>query len=265
MVRGRSSSLLKISIITVSYNSASTIRYTIESVLNQGYDNIEYIVIDGNSTDGTKDVIGSYGSRITKFISEPDSGMYDAMNKGIALASGSIIGILNSDDIYHSASILSTVMAAFHEPLIDCIFGDLIYFRSDPNRTVRLYRGKYFKKSRVPMGILPPHPTFFVRKAVYDRFGVFDLSFRYAADFDLMARFLYVNNITYKYLPITMVRMRLGGISTQNLRTIVQINKEDLRSCRKNGIHTNFFWFHLKYFLKVFEIRSLCGLLRKRR
>jgi glycosyltransferase involved in cell wall biosynthesis len=252
----------RVSIITVSYNSAKTIRSTIDSVLSQDYPNVEYIIYDGGSTDGTQEIVKSYGSKINKFVSEKDKGLYDAMNKGIHAASGDVIGILNSDDVYAHSHVISTVIDTIGDNT-DCVFGDLFFFKGDEqDKVIRHYRGKNFSPAKIRFGILPPHPTLFVRKSVYDRYGKFDLQFKFAADFDFMARIFYVHRVSYKYIPDKMVKMRLGGISTGNFRRIIAINKEDLRSCLKNGIRTNFFLFHLKYFSKVLGVRSFVGLIR---
>lgn len=242
----------KISIITVSYNSASTIRETIESVLSQTYPNIEYIILDGGSTDGTQEIIKESESRISKFICEKDNGLYDAMNKGIRMATGSIIGILNSDDLYHDADTLSQVMASFEKTNSDCVFGDLFYFKSkNPKKALRYYRGSNFSPQRIRWGLLPPHPAFFVRACIYHRIGLFDTQFKLAADFDLMARFLYVHRISYHYIPRLLVKMRIGGLSTESFRHILKMNREDIASCKKNNIDTNFLLFHIKYLFKI--------------
>lgn len=254
----------KISIITVCYNSAATISETIDSVLSQTYSNIEYIVCDGLSTDGTQDIVNSYGSKISKFVSEKDRGLYDAMNKAIEMTSGEVIGILNSDDLYANPHIISTVMNEFEKSNVDCVFGDLYYFKTGkPEKPIRYYRGKNFSRRKITMGILPPHPTFFVRRSVYEKHGTFDLQFKYAADFDLMARLLYIHRVSFTYIPMIMVKMRIGGISTSSLRQLIRINKEDIESCRKNGIPTNFLLFHFKYLFKVLHIRSVSGLFNK--
>ncbi|HEY0740067.1 MAG TPA: glycosyltransferase family 2 protein [Chryseosolibacter sp.] len=255
----------KISLITVCYNSSATIRETLDSVLSQDYPNIEYIVLDGGSNDGTQEIIKEYADRISVFKSEKDKGLYDAMNKAIDLTTGSIVGILNSDDLYFDSSIISRVMREFEGADVACVFGDLTYFKTgEEHKVVRTYNGSHFKPQWLKFGILPPHPTFFVRRTAYEKYGKFDLQFRYAADFDLMARFLYVNSLPYKYLPITMVRMRLGGISTGSLSRIVDINKEALASCRKNGIKTNFFLFHFKYLWKLLQVKSFSALINKK-
>jgi len=249
--------MVKVTIITVTYNSADTIAETIESVFSQDYSYIEYIIVDGLSTDGTQEIVKNYATGISKFISEKDTGLYDAMNKGIDMATGEIIGILNSDDLYENSQVISRVVNEFERSNTDSVFGDLYYFKSDnPIKPVRFYKGKNFSKKKIEIGILPPHPTFFTRRSVYEKYGTFDLQFKLASDFDLMTRFLYVHNISYSYLPINMVRMRLGGISTGNWKRIIQINKEDLKSCKKNNVRTNFIMFHLKYFIKVLYIKS---------
>jgi glycosyltransferase involved in cell wall biosynthesis len=245
----------KISIITVSYNSSSTIRETIESVLSQDYPNIEYIIVDGLSTDGTVEIVKSFGKKIDQFTSEKDSGLYDAMNKAITMATGDVVGILNSDDLYFNSNVLTDIMNEFGRSNSDCVYGDLFYFDTkQPDRPLRYYKGKNFSPSKISIGILPPHPTFFVKKSIYQKFGTFDTQFKYAADFDLMARFLYVNRISYSYIPKTLVKMRTGGLSTQGLKRIIEINREDIASCKKNNIKTNLFLFHLKYIFKIFYI-----------
>lgn len=256
--------MIKVSIITVSYNSAGTIRETIDSVLSQDYPNLEYIILDGLSKDGTQEIILSYGSRISRFVSEKDDGLYDAMNKAIDMASGDVVGILNSDDLYASNTIISEVVKVFEKEQVDSVFGDLYYFSTNsPDKAIRYYRGDKFKREKVRLGLTPPHPTFFVKRWVYEKFGKFDVRFRFAADFDLMSRFLYVHSISFAYLPITMVKMRMGGISTGSFQRIIEINKEDFASLKKNNIPTNFLLFHLKYFYKVFGVKSIAGLLRK--
>lgn len=250
-----------ISIITVCYNSARTIRETIDSVLKQDYPKIEYIIVDGASTDQTKDIIASYKSGIAVFKSEKDRGLYDAMNKAIDLATGEVVGILNSDDIYASHDVISTVMNEFVSKNVDCVFGDLYYFRTgNQDKALRYYRGKQFSRNKIRLGITPPHPAFFVRRQVYEKYGKFDLQFKYAADFDLMLRFLYVHSVSYSYIPMIMVKMRLGGVSTDGFRRLIEINKEDLRSYRKNGVRTNFLLFHVKYIFKILDVRSFFSL-----
>lgn len=246
--------LIKISIVTVSYNSANTIKETIDSVLSQDYPNIEYIIVDGASTDGTQRIVESYGSRISNFVSEKDFGLYDAMNKGISLATGDIVGIINSDDIYSDTSIISTIVSSFQENKVDVVYGDLIYFKSGaPSIPLRYYKGGVFSLKRVQFGLMPPHPTFFIKRSVYQRYGAFDTQYTLSADFDLILRFLGVHKVPFKYIPKVLVKMRTGGKSTSSLKRTFIMNKEDLHSCKKNGLKTNVFKFYLKYLFKIFH------------
>ena len=246
---------MKISLLTVSYNSETTIKDTIESIRSQDYNTIEYIVVDGNSKDGTVQIIKSYDSVVTKWISEPDKGIYDAMNKAIGLATGDVVGILNSDDFYFDATVISKVAAAFENQAIDAVFGDLIFV--DPNnlkKTVRTYSSAKWNPSKFAKGFMPAHPTFFVRRKYYERFGVFKTDYKIAADYELLIRFLYVNKLRYQYLPVTMVKMRKGGVSSRNLTSNIVLNNEIIRACRENGISTNVFKVYPKYFTKLFEL-----------
>lgn len=247
---------MKVSIITVAFNSASTIRETIESVISQDHEDIEYIIVDGYSTDGTQDIVREYGDRVSKFISEPDKGLYDAMNKGLDLATGEIIGILNSDDLYSRRDIVSQVVRTFIELGVDVVYGDLYYFRTgEPEKVKRRYKGGHFSLKRVQFGLMPPHPTFFIRKKIYEKFGKFDTRYTLSADFDLILRFLGVHSVTFAYLPEILVRMRLGGKSTSSIKRILTMNREDLESCKRHGVSTNVFKFYLKYLVKIVNIR----------
>jgi len=245
----------KVTIITVCYNSAKTIQETIESVLSQDYQNIEYIIIDGLSSDGTLDIIKDFGPQISKFISEKDKGLYDAMNKGISLATGDIIGIINSDDIYAHNKVISQVISKFEQKNIDIVYGDLYYFKTGfPNRALRYYRGGVFSLARVSYGLMPPHPTFFIKRNVYGKYGKFDTTYTLSADFDLILRFLGLHKVPFEYIPEVLVKMRTGGKSTSSLKRTLIMNQEDLHSCKKNGVKTNPFKFYLKYLFKIFHI-----------
>lgn len=246
---------MKISIITVSYNSAPYIRECIDSVLMQEGIDLEYIIIDGASTDGTVEIVKSYGDRITKFVSEPDAGIYDAMNKGLAMASGDIIGMLNADDIYAHKEVLEHVLSEMAGNEIDCLFGDLVYFKDeDPDTIVRYYRAKGFRPSWFSQGKMPPHPTFFVKRHMYEQHGNFNTDLRICADYDLMVRFFVLHKARYHYLPETMVRMRTGGASTSGISSTLRINKEMLQSCRAHGVPTSMMKIYSKYFTKVFQL-----------
>jgi glycosyltransferase involved in cell wall biosynthesis len=249
-------STLKISIITVTYNSEKTINETLESVFRQNYANIEHIIVDGGSVDDTIDIVRSYGSNIEKFISEPDEGIYDAMNKGISLASGDVIGILNSDDFYINEFVIEKVAKEF-EKKIDCLYADLVYVRAgNLNKTVRYYDSGRFSPSKFSHGWMPAHPTFFVKKDVYNKYGAFRTDLKIAADFDLMIKFLYTHNLVYSYIKEPIIKMRIGGVST-SFSSIWINNIETLRVCKDNGIKTNIFKILSKYPEKILGLFKL--------
>ena len=227
---------MKISVITVSYNSAETIGHTLRSVREQTYVDIEHIVVDGGSTDNTLAVVAAEGQHVAKLVSEKDKGIYDAMNKGIALASGEVVCFINADDFYASTSVLRDVAAAFENAGVDSCYGDLCYVnQTDPTRVVRYWRSKDFVPGSFEAGWCPPHPTFFVRRSVYERLGGFDLSFKIAADFELMARYLEAARITSCYIPEVLVKMRLGGTTNRSLSNIFKQNAEIRRALSKIG------------------------------
>lgn len=231
---------LKFSIITVVFNNEATIADTVQSVAMQNYPNVEYLVIDGQSTDGTLARLKECGSTVTRLISEPDQGIYDAMNKGILLSSGEIIGFINADDFYASSDVLARVAAVFDDPEVDICYGDLCYVRqNDTSAIVRYWRSSDFRPSAFEVGWCPPHPAFFVRREIYERFGLFDLSYRIAADVELMMRFLEVYRLRAKYLPELLVKMRTGGTSNRNLMNIVKQNGEILRALRQHGLRAS--------------------------
>jgi len=238
---------VKISIITVCYNSAKTIQETLQSVTSQRYPHVEYILIDGGSNDGTQGVIESFGEQVDVFTCEPDKGIYDAMNKGIARATGDVIGLLNADDLYAHADVLTKVAEAFAEQPLDACYGDLIYFASDtPDKVLRYWRSNAFKPGLFAKGWCPAHPTFFVRRNLYDRYGHFDISFKGGNDVELMMRFLEKHHITTRYLPEVMVKMRLGGVSNNSIKGIIEQNRQILQAAKKLGIAISplSFFFH---------------------
>lgn len=246
---------MKVSIVTVAFNSATTIRDTIESVLSQDYPRIEYIVIDGGSTDGTLDIIGEYGPRVTHLISEPDHGIYDAMNKGIDLATGDVVGFLNSDDMYIDSKAVSQLMAVMNSQKSDCVFADLIYVAPDnTDRVLRYYSSKKFHPGLFQYGWMPAHPTFFAKKSIYEKVGSFSLSYMIAADFELLVRMLAVHGASYSYVPKALVRMRAGGVSTAGLSHSLLLNREIVKACRANGINTNLAKVLLKIPMKLMEL-----------
>lgn len=231
---------MKISIITVVRNNVATISDAIDSVVGQTYKNIEHIVIDGASTDGTVGVVQSYRNKIDKFITEKDHGLYDAMNKGISLATGDIIGILNSDDIYFDKNVIENIVNTFREKNTDSVFGDLHYVdKNNTNKVMRHWKTSNFKLGSFAKGWHPPHPSFFVKKEVYEKYGLFDLQLSISADFDLMLRFLEKHQISSVYLPKILVKMRTGGQSNNSIKNIIISNKSILRSFSKNKIKVN--------------------------
>lgn len=243
-----------ISIVTCSYNSAGTISSTLDSIAAQRYPAIEHLIIDGASTDATLDIVRRF-PHVSLVLSEHDSGLYDAMNKGIQRATGDVIGILNSDDFYVGSQVLEKVMALFRDCDIDALFADLVYVRPDNlERVVRYYSGKGFTPEKFAWGWMPPHPTFFVKREIYERYGLFRTDYAIAADFELTARFLSSHKIRFAYLPEVVVKMRTGGLSTRNLRSNVVLNREIVRACKENGISTNIFKIYFKYLRKILQL-----------
>jgi glycosyltransferase involved in cell wall biosynthesis len=240
---------MKVSIITVCFNSEETIKDTMESVKSQTYPNIEYIVVDGLSKDRTNEIVEKYSDIVSIHVSKKDNGLYDAMNKGIQLATGDIIGILNSDDVLADNLVIEKIVAGFESEKIDAVYSDLIYVsENNLNKPTRLYSSKVFSKSMIKFGIMLPHPTFYVRKKFYEEFGSYKTDYRVAADFELLARFI-GKGIKSRRLPFISVKMREGGISSSGLLWRVHQNFEIVRACRENGIYTNilFVMFKLPY------------------
>jgi len=249
---------LKLSIITVCFNSASTIRDTIESVLSQDYGDIEYIVVDGGSRDGTQAIVESYGDRISRFVSEPDKGLYDAMNKGVAMATGAVVGILNSDDFYESTTSLSSVAKAFERrPESDAVFGDVVFVNpTDLHKVTRFYRANRFAPWKLRFGWMPPHPATFIRKSAYNVVGQYSLKYRISADYEFFVRLFKVHALKYSYINQVLVRMRSGGASTAGLRSSLKLNLEIVNACRTNGLYTNILMLLFKLPFKLYELRK---------
>jgi glycosyltransferase involved in cell wall biosynthesis len=242
---------MKLTIITVCYNSDKSIADTLRSVREQTYKNIEHIIVDGGSVDRTLAVVAAEGSHVAKIVSEKDKGIYDAMNKGIALATGDVIGFINADDFYAATTVLATVAAAFKESGANSCYGDLCYVsQADSSRVVRYWRSKDFVAGAFESGWCPPHPTFFVRRSIYERLGGFDLDFKIAADFELMARYLASARISSFYIPDVLVKMRLGGTTNKSLANIWKQNVEIRQALHKLGFRFSLFKFVL---LKLFS------------
>ena len=246
---------MKISVITATYNSAATVRDTLNSIANQDYPDIEHIIVDGASKDNTLQIVKEF-PHVSNVLSEKDNGIYDAMNKGIRLASGEIVGILNSDDLYISDEVLSKVASVFEDRSIDAVYGDLQYVQShDTNAITRTWKAGVFKKKYFYYGWMPPHPTFFVRRRVYEKVGLFNTSLRSAADYELMLRLLLKHGIRVKYIPEVLVKMRTGGMSNASFQNRMKANKEDRLAWKLNDLHPYFFTLYLKPLRKVFQFK----------
>lgn len=249
---------LKISIVTIALNSAATIKDTIESVLNQTYPNVEYIVVDGNSSDDTLEIIKSYEDRFNgrlRWISEPDNGLYDAMNKGIKLATGDLVGILNSDDFYHRNNSIELVVQEFFEKEnIECVYADVrLVSALNVNKSIRYYSSAKFSTKRFRFGFMPAHPTFFTYRKNFDKYGFYQTDYVIAADYELLVRYLYVYNLKYSYLPVDLLKMRIGGRSTASIRYKLKFDSEIVRACKTNGIYTNTFLILFRGIEKIYE------------
>ena len=227
---------MKISVITVVYNAVGTIADTLRSIAGQNYPDVEHIVVDGASTDGTWDVILENGARIDKCVSEPDHGMYDAMNKGLHLATGDVIGFLNSDDVYADDTVLAQIAETFRTQEIDSCYADLVYVnKTDLNKVTRYWKSRPYENGLFEKGWMPAHPTFYVRQWVYDNYGGYNLAYRRQSDFELAMRFLAVHHIRSAYIPRVLVRMRSGGAS-DGLMHIIKGNIEAYCACKKHGL-----------------------------
>ncbi|HXD92087.1 MAG TPA: glycosyltransferase family 2 protein [Bacteroidia bacterium] len=242
----------KISIITVTYNSAQTLEQTIQTVLAQTYPNVEYIIVDGKSTDNTLAVIEKYRDRISTFVSEKDDGLYHALNKGIALATGDIIGILHADDFYIDNTVLTKVAETFAAKKADAVYADLYYVDKDnTDKIIRTWKSGEYKASNFLWGWMPPHPTFFVKKEFYTKHGAFNTNLRTAADYEIMLRLLYRHNIKAAYLPKFIIKMRVGGQSNATVKNRVKANNEDRMAWKLNDLKPYFFTLTLKPLRKI--------------
>ena len=249
---------MKISIITATYNSAKTVKDTFDSVLRQSFNDYEYLIIDGASKDDTVQIIKEYEPKFEgrlRYISESDNGLYDAMNKGIRMATGDVIGILNSDDFYTSDDALQTIADAFMANDIDATYGD-IHFVNDGDLTkmVRYYSSSVFKRAYMRFGLMPAHPSFYCKKSVYDKYGDFDTSYRVAADFENLLRLIFINRIKTLYIPKDFVTMRTGGASTAGFGSRKQIMRDHLRAMKQNGVYSKSVLLSLRYFYKIYEL-----------
>ena len=249
---------MKVSIITVVRNNEASIAHAIDSVLSQDYPDIEYIVIDGGSQDATVDIIKSYGKKINRFISESDEGMYDGMNKGLKLATGNIIGLLNSDDFYEHNRVISEVVEQFILTAADLIFGDIVFVNpQNLHQVIRYYSSAKFHPELLSWGWIPAHTSCFLKREVYEKYGCFKTNYQLAADYELLLRFIKVHQISYSYLPKVLVRMRPRGASNKNLLCRWISNQEVIKACSEHGIQTNFFKLLARYPAKLWEKISI--------
>ena len=250
---------MKVSIITATYNSGQTLGDTMKSVLGQTYYDIEYIVVDGASKDNTIDVIHQYESQFEgrlKWISEKDNGIYDAMNKGIRMATGDVVGILNSDDYFTSEDVIEQMVSAFSNAKIDAVYGDIHFIHDgQPDKCVRYYSSKPFRPLWLRFGFMPAHPSFYCRREVFENAGLYKTDYKIGSDYEMMVRLFLVHKIKSQYLQKDFVTMRTGGASTRNIQSRLQLIKDDVRGCRENGIYTNPMMICVKFLYKIFEFK----------
>jgi len=247
----------KFSIITICYNAEKTIADTIKSVVEQNYPNIEYIIIDGGSKDLTLKAIEPYKYKIATLVSEPDKGLYDALNKGLKLATGDIIGLLHADDFYADNNVLAYIESLFEDnKTMECISSSVnIYKNNIFNKQYRLYKATRFKLWQFRLGMQPPHPGFFFKKEVLQKVGLFNTNFKISGDFDWLLRTIKVNKAKVMYTPFISVSMRHGGVSSSGFKSTFLMNKENLKSIKANGLNSNLIIIYLKYFIKIFQLK----------
>ena len=246
---------MKVSIITITYNSEATLKDTIESVVNQSYNDIEYIIVDGKSTDNSLSIIESYKDKISKVISEKDKGLYDALNKGIALATGDLIGIIHSDDFYTDNFVIQKIVKSIEENNSDAVYADLYYVdKVYTNKIFRKWKSGNYTYGQFINGWMPPHPTFFAKRSCYEKFGSFNLSFVSAADYELMLRFIHKHKIKLAYLPEFIIKMRVGGKSNVSLKNRIRANNEDRKAWIINGLKPKFYTLYAKPLRKIIQL-----------
>ena len=250
---------MKISLITATYNSAETLRDTMQSVLNQTFKDVDYIIVDGSSKDGTIDIVKEFEPRFEgrlRLVSEKDKGIYDSMNKGVRMAQGDVVGILNSDDFFASDKVLETVNAAFAEnPEIEGVYADVRYVDwNDTGKTVRMFSGKDFTREKLCWGKMPPHPSFYVKRECYDKFGLYSLDYPICSDYDMFVKMIWVGNINTLYINDVFVNMRSGGTSSNGIKVHRRIMKERMRCVREHNMPSNFFKQTSRYIGKIFSL-----------
>src|SRR6476469_4180491 len=237
---------MKVSIITTTYNSEATVKDTLESVKIQDYPNIEHILVDGRSTDNTVDIIRSF-PHVAQYVSEEDQGLYDAINKGIMMSTGDVVGILNSDDFFPDRNVISSIVRAFETQKVDAVYGDIAFVKPENlHKIVRYYSSKKFHPKKFAWGYMPAHPSFYAKKSCFEKLGYYQLDYKIAADFELLMRFFTNKTIRTFYLEKVIVYMRTGGVSNKNALSRYILNKEIIKACRENGVNTNMFLLSLK-------------------
>ena len=245
--------MVKVSILTVCLNAGRTIDATIRSVLSQDYENTQYIIIDCLSTDNTMEVVNSYSERISVIISEKDNGIYDAINKGITLAEGDIVGLINADDVFANAHVVSNIAHAFeHRADLMSVIGDVAFLNAE-DKVIRYYSAKNWRPSHFLFGIMPPHPSFYCRREVYFKYGLYSTDFEIGADYELLLRLLRIHKITYQYISGVMLYMKMGGVSTRGFQSLKVINKEIVKISKMHGMKINYWLVYLRVFSKIFQ------------
>ena len=244
-----------ITVITVVFNGAETLRDTIESVIRQSYDNIEYIVIDGGSSDSTVDILKQYDHAIDYWLSEKDSGIYDAMNKGISLSSGEYVGLLNSDDMFSEDNVLQSIADRFCQEQVDAVFSCLnIVDKNDLKKVLRKYRVSKFSRTMLRIGVMPAHPTFYCKKSCYEKAGFYKTDYKIAADFEMLVRLFIKQNLSWSFIDKVTVNMRSGGLSNSGIMARVKLNLEIIRACKENDFYTNMLFILLKLPIRLVEM-----------
>ncbi|MCK4859031.1 MAG: glycosyltransferase [Candidatus Omnitrophica bacterium] len=241
-----------ISIITEVLNAKDTIEEAIQSVLNQTYKNIEYVIIDGKSTDGTLKIINKYRDRISKFISEPDSGHFEAMNKGLKLAKGEVVGFLHADDFFATDKVIKNIAKIFEERDVHCLWGNLVYVsRKNTEKIIRYWKSCSYRENLFEKGWMPPHPTFFAKRQLYEKYGYFNTDLEISADYEIMLRFLHKHRLSTYHFPEVLVKMRVGGISNRSLKNIIEKSMQDYKTWKINGLEAKISTIMMKNILKI--------------
>lgn len=249
---------MKVSIITVSYNAEQTLQDTIDSVRSQNYPDIEYIILDGDSNDSTLKIIQNNSDVVDKWVSEKDKGIYEAMNKGIQMATGEVIAFLNADDIYAYPTAVFDMVQLLKKKNVDSCYADLVYIRKkNSNNILRKWKSGHYQKGMFKNGWMPPHPTFFVKKNIYEKYGMFNLDLGTAADYEIMLRFLHKHKISVAYHPKTLIKMRAGGVSNKSIINRIKANKNDRKAWRINSLKPRFYTFLLKPLRKINQYLSI--------